>query len=145
MSSNVVEVRGLVAGTSPADVEVGFAVTFFSMNKHVTHPHTPNQTIFKRCGTILESSDVTSISSSSPSSGPSDSDTVTIRLKFKSPEEARAAVKSFDGVSADGRVLSVKTVGIASAALGGRIGSGAGAGAGGVDVLMDDEIDGFGS
>jgi len=105
---NVVQVSGLVKGTTPADVEA----------------------IFKRCGPILSSK-----LHSSPSS-----DSVSIRIIFKQPVAATAAVQKFHGQQADGRTLNVTIVGGAAVSLGGRLGLGLGlreSGAGSVDVLME--------
>jgi len=105
---NVVQVSGLVKGTTAADVEA----------------------IFKRCGPILSSK-----LHSSPSS-----DSVTIRIIFKQPTSAAAAVQKFHGQQADGRTLSVTIVGGAGVSLGGRLGLGLGDNAtGSVDVLMESE------
>ncbi|KAI6007791.1 hypothetical protein F5J12DRAFT_91562 [Pisolithus orientalis] len=105
-SGNVIQVEGLVKGTTAADVEA----------------------IFRRCGAILSSE----LASSSASSN------VIVRLTFKKPADAHAAVSKFDGQPADGRILRVRVVGVQAVSLPGRI---AGVndivdGEGSVDVLM---------
>ena len=87
------------------------------------------QAIFKRCGPIIDASVISS----------SGAETVTVRLKFKSPDDAKAAVKAFDGKPADGQVLKVTVVGTSSTALGGRLGASVINGT--VDVLMDEDPD----
>ncbi|KAF9456939.1 hypothetical protein BDZ94DRAFT_1241156 [Collybia nuda] len=110
---NVVEVSGLVDGTTAEDVAA----------------------IFKRCG------EITNFKSLSH-----DSD-VRIRLAFKSPTSASAAVQKFNNQPADGKVLSVRVVGSATAGitLGGRLGGTDGLGLvreeGSVDVLIDIDND----
>jgi hypothetical protein len=110
---NVVEVGGLVAGTTAEDVAA----------------------IFKRCGEITSSKSV------------SGNNEVCIRLTFKSPTSASAAVQKFNNQPADGKVLSVRIVGSTTAGttLGGRLGGIDGLGLvreeGSVDVLMDLEGD----
>ena len=109
MKGNVVEVGGLVAGTTAEDVAA----------------------IFKRCGEITNSKLVSSIGE------------VCIRLTFKTPTSALAAVQKFNNQPADGKVLSVRIVGSTTAGttLGGRLGGPDGLGLvreeGSVDVLMD--------
>lgn len=103
---NVVQVSGLVKGTTAADVEA----------------------IFKRCGPILSSR-----LHSSPSG-----DSVTIRIIFKQPASATAAVQKFHSQQADGRTLSVTIVGGTGVSLGGRLGLVDG-GTGSVDVLMQND------
>ena len=106
---NVVEVGGLVPGTTAEDVAA----------------------IFKRCGEITSSKSV------------SGDDDVCIRLTFKIPTSATAAVQKFNNQPADGKVLSVRIVGSTTAGttLGGRLGGADGLGLvreeGSVDVLMD--------
>ncbi|EGO00949.1 hypothetical protein SERLA73DRAFT_121346 [Serpula lacrymans var. lacrymans S7.3] len=103
---NVVQVEGLVKGTTPADVEA----------------------IFKRCGVIISS---TFSSSSTP-------DAVSVRLTFKIPAAASAAIAKFDGQPADGKILKVRIVGGTAASLGGRLGGiGLAKEEGSVDVLME--------
>ncbi|KAF7321570.1 Proline dehydrogenase [Mycena kentingensis (nom. inval.)] len=100
---NVVEVTGLVSGTSADDVAA----------------------IFKRCGEIVKTASIP---------GPQ----VTIRVTFKTPAAASAAVSKFDGQPADGKTLSVRVVGTTAAgtSLGGRLG-GLVRDEGSVDVLME--------
>jgi hypothetical protein len=110
---NVVEVTGLVRGTTPEDVSA----------------------IFKRCGVITNTKAVPS--------APAFNDCVTIRVTFKSSTSAAAAVQKFHNQTADGKTLSVRIVGSASAGtvLGGRLGGADGLGIvrqeGSVDVLMN--------
>ncbi|KAL4071372.1 hypothetical protein V8B97DRAFT_457305 [Scleroderma yunnanense] len=107
-SGNVVQVEGLVKGTTAADVEA----------------------IFRRCGVILSSELASSTSSSN----------VVVRLTFKRPEDAHAAVSKFDGQPADGRILRVRVVGVQAVSLPGRI-SGVEDlvnGENGVDVLIQE-------
>jgi hypothetical protein len=105
---NVVEVTGLVSGTTADDVSA----------------------IFKRCGAIT-SAQVKSQTK----------DEVVIRVTFKAPGSAAAAVNKFDGQPADGRILAVRIVGGAATSLGGRLGGADGLGIvrqeGSVDVLME--------
>ncbi|KAG5642123.1 hypothetical protein DXG03_003595 [Asterophora parasitica] len=107
-SGNVVEVAGLVAGTTADDVAA----------------------IFKRCGDITASRLVAS--GGEP----------RIRLTFKAPGAAAAAVAKFNNQPADGKVLSVKVVGATTVGttLSGRLGGDDGLGLvreeGSVDVLM---------
>ncbi|KAJ7188622.1 hypothetical protein C8R46DRAFT_26703 [Mycena filopes] len=104
---NVVEVAGLVGGTTTDDVCA----------------------IFKRCGEIVKA---TSLSNKSEP---------VIRVTFKNPSAASAAVQKFHNQPADGKTLSVKIIGAASTSLGGRLGGPDGLGLvreeGSVDVLMD--------
>ncbi|KAH7926968.1 hypothetical protein BV22DRAFT_1007938 [Leucogyrophana mollusca] len=102
---NVVQVEGLVKGTTPADVEA----------------------IFKRCGAIL---------SSALAPGPA-ADGVAVRLTFKDPAAAAAAVEKFDKQQADGRTLRVRIAGNTTSTLVGRLGGVEIAReSGSVDVLM---------
>ncbi|KAG2366728.1 hypothetical protein BDR07DRAFT_1352209 [Suillus spraguei] len=97
---NVVEVKGLVRGTTAADVEA----------------------IFKRCGTIV----------SSETASPKASENVIVRITFKLPTHADAAVNKFNGQPADGKILQVSIVGTKAVGLSGRL-----ADVDVVDVLMD--------
>lgn len=97
---NVVEIRGLVRGTTAADVEA----------------------IFKRCGTIV----------SSETASPKASENVIVRITFKLPAQADAAVNKFNGQPADGKILQVSIVGTKAVGLSGRLA--------GVDVV-DDSVD----
>ncbi|KAJ7209705.1 hypothetical protein GGX14DRAFT_631648 [Mycena pura] len=103
---NVVEVTGLVGGTTPDDVVA----------------------IFKRCGEIVKATAL-------PGKD------VTIRVTFKNPSSASAAVQKFHNQPADGKTLSVRIVGTNATSLGGRLGGPDGLGLvreeGSVDVLMD--------
>lgn len=111
---NVVEVSGLVSGTTAEDVAA----------------------IFKRCGTITTAKLV--------SAGNED---VRIRLTFKTPTSAAAAVTKFHNQPADGKTLSVRIVGNTTAGtmLGARLGGADGLGLvreeGSVDILMDVDVD----
>ncbi|KAN0081230.1 hypothetical protein V8E55_008854 [Tylopilus felleus] len=89
-NGNVVQVDGLVKGTTSADVEA----------------------IFRRCGAIISSELVTNQAS----------DVVSVRLTFKQPAHAAAAVAKFDKQPADGRILRVAIVGVQSVGLSGRLG-----------------------
>ncbi|KAF5380383.1 hypothetical protein D9615_004717 [Tricholomella constricta] len=110
-TGNVIEVAGLVAGTTPDDVAA----------------------IFKRCGEITASRLVAA------------SDEPRIRLTFKAPTSAAAAVSKFNNQPADGKVLSVRIIGATTAGttLSGRLGGSDGLGLvreeGSVDVLMNSE------
>jgi len=110
---NVVEVTGLVPGTTAEDVVA----------------------IFKRCGVVSNAKTVPG------------GDEVRIRVTFKSPSSASAAVQKFNNQPADGKTLSVRIVGSTSAGttLGGRLGGSDGLGLvreeGSVDVLMDTDGD----
>ncbi|KAG1861888.1 hypothetical protein C8R48DRAFT_710582 [Suillus tomentosus] len=97
---NVVEIRGLVKGTTAADVEA----------------------IFKRCGAIV----------SSETASPKASENVVVRITFKLPAQADAAVNKFNGQPADGKILQVSIVGTKAVGLSGRLA--------GVDVV-DDSVD----
>jgi len=77
---NLIEVKGLVAGTTADDVEA----------------------IFKRCGPIVKGY----VQSPGPTDG-----SVVVRLVFKEEKDALSAVKKFNGETADGRTLIVKSVG----------------------------------
>ncbi|KAF9526657.1 hypothetical protein CPB83DRAFT_857582 [Crepidotus variabilis] len=107
-SGNVVEVTGLVTGTTPDDVAA----------------------IFKQCGVVTDQKAM-----SKKNEDP------RIRITFKTPAAAAAAVKQFNNRPADGRILSVKVVGSSGASLAGRLGGADGLGLvreeGTVDVLMD--------
>lgn len=100
---------------------------------------TPNDVaaIFGSCGEITASRLVT----------PEDAESPRIRLTYKSPAHAAAAVIKFNNQPADGNVLSVRVVGATSAAtgLGVRLGGADGLGLvrqeGSVDVLMDSSED----
>ncbi|KAG5653507.1 hypothetical protein H0H81_012579 [Sphagnurus paluster] len=111
---NVVEVTGLVSGTTADDVAA----------------------IFKRCGEISAARLVAA------------GEEPRIRLTFKLPASAAAAVAKFHNQPADGKVLSVKVVGATAAGttLSGRLGGADGLGLvreeGSVDVLMDTEDSG---
>ncbi|KAJ6449637.1 hypothetical protein DFH09DRAFT_94467 [Mycena vulgaris] len=109
---NVVEVTGLVAGTTPDDVVA----------------------IFKRCGEIVKAVSM-----------PNKSE-VTIRVTFKVPSAASAAVQKFNNQPADGKTLSVQVVGSIATGLGGRLGGPDGLGLvreeGSVDILMDTPTEG---
>ncbi|KAF7428151.1 hypothetical protein PC9H_007371 [Pleurotus ostreatus] len=104
-SQNVVEVTGLVDGTTADDVAA----------------------IFKRCGTVTNTKAVPG-------------GETKIRVTFKEPASATAAVQKFNGQVADGKVLSVRIVGATATTLGGRLGGVDGLGLvrqeGSVDVLM---------
>ncbi|KIJ65874.1 hypothetical protein HYDPIDRAFT_129888 [Hydnomerulius pinastri MD-312] len=110
-NGNVVQVEGLVKGTSAADVEA----------------------IFRRCGPII----------SSELSSNKASDNVVVRLTFKQPAHAAAAVSKFDKQPADGRTLQVSIVGVQAVGLTGRLG---GVGLvndnGSVDVLISGDSEG---
>lgn len=101
--ANVVEVSGLVAGTTAEDVAA----------------------IFKQCGTIM-SSDTVSRSPQDPK----------IRITFKIPASATTAVQKFNGQTADGKVLSVRIIGISgtSTSLVGRLG-----GLDGLDLVREEQ------
>lgn len=101
---NVVEVKGLVRGTTAADVEA----------------------IFKRCGTIV----------SSETASPKASENVIVRITFKLPAHADAAVNKFNGQPADGKILQVSIVGTKAVGLSGRL-AGVDAVDDSVDVLME--------
>ncbi|KAJ4471617.1 hypothetical protein J3R30DRAFT_3836380 [Lentinula aciculospora] len=108
-SGNVVEVSGLVDGTTADDVSA----------------------IFKRCGEISQSKLVSKRN-----------EEVRIRITFKTTTSAAEAVKSFNGVPADGKTLAVTIVGATSAGtslLGrfGKDGLGLVRQEGSVDILMD--------
>ncbi|KAG6884238.1 hypothetical protein C0993_000183 [Termitomyces sp. T159_Od127] len=100
---------------------------------------TPNDVaaIFGSCGEITASRLVT----------PADAQSPRIRLTYKSPAHAAAAVAKFNNQPADGNVLSVRIIGATSAAagLGVRLGGADGLGLvrqeGSVDVLMDSSED----
>jgi len=77
---NLIEVKGLVAGTTADDVEA----------------------IFKRCGPIVKSY----VQSPGPTDG-----SVAVRLVFKEEKDALSAVRKFNGETADGRTLVVRSVG----------------------------------
>jgi hypothetical protein len=91
--------------------------------------------IFKRCGVVSNAKTVPG------------GDEVRIRVTFKSPSSASAAVQKFNNQPADGKTLSVRIVGSTSAGttLGGRLGGSDGLGLvreeGSVDVLMDTDGD----
>ncbi|KAG1742541.1 hypothetical protein EDB19DRAFT_1701722 [Suillus lakei] len=101
---NVVEVKGLVRGTSAADVEA----------------------IFKRCGTIV----------SSETASAKASENVIVRITFKLPAQADAAVNKFNGQPADGKILQVSIVGTKAVGLSGRL-AGVESVDDSVDVLME--------
>jgi len=109
---NVVEVTGLVGGTTAEDVVA----------------------IFKRCGAITQAKAMPG-------------NEVRIRVTFKAPASAAAAVQKFHNQAADGKTLSVYIVGSSSVGttLGGRLGGVDGLGLvrqeGSVDVLMDTVTD----
>ncbi|KAF5384516.1 hypothetical protein D9757_006444 [Collybiopsis confluens] len=89
--------------------------------------------IFKKCGQISSSKLISKRN-----------EDVCIRVTFKNASSAQEAVKSFNGVPADGKTLSVRAVGATSAgtALAGRFGKdglGLVRQEGSVDVLMDSE------
>jgi RNA recognition motif-containing protein len=77
---NLIEIKGLVGGTTADDVEA----------------------IFKRCGPIVKSY----VQSPGPTDG-----SVVVRLVFKEEKDALSAVRKFNGETADGRTLVVKSVG----------------------------------
>ncbi|KAI5118959.1 hypothetical protein M0805_009370 [Coniferiporia weirii] len=83
------------------------------------------EAIFKRCGPIIESYN----------HGPENASKVTVRLKFKSSDDAKRAVNEYNGKSADGNTLVVSIIGSASTSLGGRLEGGL---SGTVDVLLAD-------
>ena len=101
MRGNLIEVRGLVAGTTADDVEVLFILTSCYLPLLLLR-YILDQAIFRRCGHI--------VSSSIQTPGPPDG-TVAVRLLFKEEKDAINAVKKFNGETADGRTLSVKSVG----------------------------------
>lgn len=109
---NVVEVSGLVTGTTPEDVAA----------------------IFKRCGQITNQKAMST-----------KAEDVRIRITFKTPAAAAAAVQKFHDQPADGKILSVKIVGTAGVSLGGRLGGADGLDLvreeGNVDVLMEADND----
>jgi len=90
---NLIEVKGLVAGTTADDVEA----------------------IFKRCGPIVKSY----VQSPGPTDG-----SVVVRLLFKEERDALSAVKKFNGETADGRTLVVKSVGGQAVNLAARLDTG---------------------
>lgn len=130
---NVVQVSGLVGGTTAADVEVSFPALFFGVGAHLTVAACA-QAIFKRCGAIT----------SSKLHSPPSSDSVAIRIIFKSPASATTAVQKFNGQQADGRTLHVSIVGGAGVSLGGRL-LGLEGVTESVDVLMESNGDSGGS
>lgn len=73
---------------------------------------------------------------------PAGAETVSVRLKFKNSDDAKSAVKAFDGKPADGQILKVKIVGTSSTSLSGRLGGTIVNGT--VDVLMDEDPDAVG-
>jgi hypothetical protein len=79
-SGNVVEVRGLAAGTTAEDVEVIF-ISFGSPEVLIHHV----QAIFKRCGVITKAD----IHQKHPE--------LVIRVTYKESKDAKAAVDKFDG------------------------------------------------
>ena len=107
-AGNVVEVTGLIIGTTPEDVAA----------------------IFKQCGVVTDQKSMCK-----------KNEDPRIRITFKTPASAAAAVKEFHNRPADGRILSVKVVGSTGASLAGRLGGADGLGLvreeGSVDVLMD--------
>ena len=105
-AGNVVQVDGLVKGTTPADVEVCLLLSHRSVCSDI------RQAIFRRCGPIISSDLVKNETS----------DNVTVRLTFKEAAHAAAAVEKFDKQPADGRILRVLVVGVQSVGLSGRIG-----------------------
>lgn len=147
---NVVEVTGLVKGTTAEDVEVSSGdIGFFSYPKSGVRRSTSTgklgprpsvlssmpsinsllsrfiQAIFKRCGPITQSS-----VKQTPGNGD-----VTVRLTFKQEKDAREAVHVFDKQVADGRTLGVRVVGGVNASLSGRLSIGVVEGS--VDALME--------
>ncbi|KAF9782389.1 hypothetical protein BJ322DRAFT_1010376 [Thelephora terrestris] len=90
---NLIEVKGLVGGTTADDVEA----------------------IFKRCGPIVKSY----VQSPGPTDG-----SVVVRLVFKEERDALSAVKKFNGETADGRTLIVKSVGGQAVNLAARLDTG---------------------
>jgi hypothetical protein len=73
------------------------------------------QAIFKRCGPIVKSY----VQSPGPTDG-----TVVVRLVFKEERDALSAVKKFNGETADGRTLIVKSVGGQAVNLAARLDTG---------------------
>lgn len=109
---NVVQVDGLVQGTTAEDVRA----------------------IFKACGHVVNAE-----KHRNPSA---EAGTVSIRVTYKTAEEAKTAVKKFDGQSADGRQLKVQIVGITGSSLAGRLGGDnmdVVREAGSVDVLLNSD------
>lgn len=100
------QVDGLVKGTTSADVEVCLLFLFLLAYSDM------RQAIFRRCGAIISSELVTNQAS----------DVVSVRLTFKQPAHAAAAVAKFDKQPADGRILRVAIVGVQSVGLSGRLG-----------------------
>ena len=105
-SANVVQVEGLVKGTTPADVEVCF---LFVASRRFSDTR---QAIFRRCGPIISSNLASNQASDNP----------IVRLTFKQPAHAVAAVAKFDKQPADGRILHVAVIGVQSVGLSGRLG-----------------------
>ncbi len=132
---NVVEVTGLVKGTTAEDVEVSDCLTcetdlaFRWQYYHTTVLTSTLQAIFKRCGPITQSS-------VKQTHGSAD---VTVRLTFKQEKDAREAVRVFDQQVADGRALGVRVVGGVNASLSGRLSMGVVDGS--VDALMETDTD----
>jgi len=104
MRGNLIEVRGLVAGTTADDVEA----------------------IFRRCGHIVSSS----VHTHAAIDG-----SVVVRLLFKEEKDALYAVRKFNGETADGRTLTVKSVGNQPVNLAARL-DGTLPGDGSVDALL---------
>jgi hypothetical protein len=73
------------------------------------------QAIFKRCGPIVKSY----VQSPGPTDG-----SVVVRLVFKEEKDALSAVKKFNGETADGRTLIVKSVGGQAVNLAARLDTG---------------------
>ena len=73
------------------------------------------QAIFKRCGPIVKSY----VQSPGPTDG-----SVVVRLVFKEERDALSAVKKFNGETADGRTLIVKSVGGQAVNLAARLDTG---------------------
>ncbi|KAH0829192.1 hypothetical protein J3R83DRAFT_2740 [Lanmaoa asiatica] len=105
-NGNVVQVDGLVKGTTPADVEVCLVIS------HLLPSSDIRQAIFRRCGPIIASDLVTNQAS----------ENVIVRLTFKQAAHAAAAVAKFDKQPADGRILRVVIVGVQSVGLSRRLG-----------------------
>ena len=95
-SGAIVEVRELIQGTTPADVEVRYRIS----RSLATSCLTPSKAIFKRCGTIVSSKRVT----------PPNSETESVQVKYKTQAEAEKAISTFHGQPADGRIIQVVLV-----------------------------------
>jgi hypothetical protein len=122
---NCVEVRGLTVGTSADDVKVR------APPPPVRVRAAADASAFRRRSGVITEARLLSRPGAPP----------VVRVTYKAPADAAAAVRKYDGMAADGGTLSVALVGAKAASLVARLG-GAPVLNGSVDAVLADDAGG---